>query len=50
MGSPIPWVAENLGQDKSAPVAAATKAGLKEAVVLPVFRGAELHAVIAMYS
>jgi hypothetical protein len=46
----MPAVIGNLGQDKCGPAAAATKAGLKEAVVLPVFRGTELQSVIAMYS
>jgi hypothetical protein len=46
----MPIIVGHLGQDKCAPAAAATKAGLKEAVVLPVFRGTELQSVIAMYS
>jgi hypothetical protein len=46
----MPVISGNLGQDRCAPAAAAIKAGLKEAVVLPVFRNTELHSVIAMYS
>ena len=46
----MPAIVGHLNQDKCAPAAAATKAGSKEAFVLPVFRGTELQAVIAMYS
>jgi hypothetical protein len=46
----MPILAGNLSEDKSSPATAATKAGLKEAVILPVFRNTELHSVIAMYS
>ena len=46
----MPVIMGNLGQDRSGPAVAAAKAGLKEAVILPVFRGTELHSVIAMYS
>ena len=46
----MPVILGNLGQDKCAPAVAAMKAGLKEAVVLPVFRGSGLQSVIAMYS
>ena len=46
----MPVISGNLGQDRCGPAIAVTKAGLKEAVVLPVFRGTELQSVIAMYS
>ena len=46
----MPLIIGNLGQDSCGPAAAAMKAGLKEAVILPVFRNSELHAVIALYS
>jgi hypothetical protein len=46
----MPGIVGNLGKDKCGPAAMAAKIGLKEAVVLPVFRGSELQSVIAMYS
>ncbi len=50
LATEMPVIVGSLGQDKCAPAAAAIKAGLKEAVILPVFRGTELQSVIAMYS
>ena len=50
LATEMPVIVGHLGQDKCVPAAAATKAGLKEAVILPVFRGTELCSVIAMYS